>query len=60
MVLVGQGRVFASFSEKKGEEYAENIVVKIKKEKWIDQKLLSVLKSLSPIFEIKIDPDNLL
>lgn len=52
--------IFSSTHEKKGEQFAINIVVKLPKEKWVDQNLFSLLKSLPPHFEIKIDPDNLL
>lgn len=51
---------FNSIHEKKGNQNAVNTVIKIKKEKWPDEKLISLLRSLPPHFEIKIDPDNLL
>ena len=52
--------IFSSIHEKKGEQSAINAVIKLPKEKWPDLFLLSLLKSLSPHFEIKVDPDNLL
>ena len=52
--------IFPSVHEKKGEQSAINVVIKLPKEKWPDQNLLKILKSLPPHFEIKVDPDNLL
>ncbi|MEK7669247.1 MAG: primosomal protein N' [Patescibacteria group bacterium] len=52
--------VFNSIHEKKGEQSAINIVIKLPKENWPEPTLLSILKSLPSHFEIKIDPDNLL
>lgn len=52
--------LFNSIHEKKGEQMAVNVIIKMPKEKWVDNALLSLLKSLSPHFEIKVDPDNLL
>jgi len=52
--------VFNSIHEKRGEQSAINVVIKLPKENWPEPVLLSVLKSLPPHFEIKIDPDNLL
>lgn len=60
--------IFNSVHEKKGEQAAINAVIKIPKEKWPHftetsgdkPNLLSILKSLPPHFEIKVDPDNLL
>jgi primosomal protein N' len=52
--------IFSSPHEKKGEQSAVNAVIKLPKEKWVDLTLLSILKSLLPHFEIKVDPDNLL
>jgi primosomal protein N' len=52
--------IFPSTHEKKGEQAAVNAVIKLPKEKWMDPNLLSLLKSMPPHFEIKVDPDNLL
>jgi primosomal protein N' (replication factor Y) (superfamily II helicase) len=52
--------VFPSTHEKKGEPAAINAVIKLPKNEWPDSSLLSILKSLPPHFEIKVDPDNLL
>lgn len=52
--------IFGSTHEKRGEQSASNAVIKLPKEKWLDENLLSILKSLPPHFEIKVDPDNLL
>ena len=51
---------FSSTHEKKGEASCFNAVIKVKKEDWPDPEISSILKSLPPHFEIKIDPDNLL
>lgn len=51
---------FGSSQEKKGEQAAVNAVVKLPRSSWPHQQILSVLKSLPPHFEIKVDPDNLL
>jgi len=52
--------IFNSIHEKKGEQSAVNIVIKLPNENWPLPTLLSILKSLPSHFEIKIDPDNLL
>lgn len=60
--------VFNSIHEKRGEQAAVNAVIKLKKEDWLAPRssgevgpaLLSLLNSLPPHFEIKVDPDNLL
>lgn len=52
--------IFPSTHEKRGEQAAVNAVIKLPKNDWPDPELLSILKSLSPHFEIKVDPDNLL
>ncbi len=52
--------IFNSIHEKKGKQFAVNIVIKLKKGKWLEENLFSLLKSLPPHFEIKVDPDNLL
>lgn len=52
--------IFNSIHEKKGEQSAVNLVIKLPKESWPEEALLSILKSLPSHFEIKIDPDNLL
>lgn len=52
--------IFASTHEKRGEQAAVNAVIKLPKEKWVDENLSYLLKSLPPHFEIKVDPDNLL
>lgn len=52
--------IFNSMSEKRGEQAAVNAVLKLKKEDWPNEDLLSTLKSLPLNFEIKVDPDSLL
>ncbi len=60
--------IFNSTHEKKGEQSAVNAVIKLPKNEWPaaaeasagKPNLLSLLKSLPPHFEIKVDPDNLL
>jgi primosomal protein N' len=52
--------IFNSTHEKRGEQSAVNAVIKLPKEKWPEENLLKILKSLPPHFEIKVDPDNLL
>lgn len=52
--------IFPSVHEKRGEPVAGNAVIKLPKNQWPEPKLLAILKSLPPHFEIKIDPDNLL
>ena len=51
---------FHSIHEKKGEQMAVNVVIKLPRENWPNEDLLSILKNLPPSFEIKIDPDSLL
>lgn len=51
---------FPSIHEKRGLPAALNAVIKIERVQWPHAPLLSILKSLPPQFEIKIDPDNLL
>ena len=52
--------IFSSSSERAGAPYAENCVIKIKREEWPDASLLSLLRSLPLHVEVKVDPDNLL
>ncbi len=61
--------IFPSAQEKRGEQAAVNAVIKLKKEEWPEQSistggnfygLPSLLSSLPPTYEIKIDPDTLL
>lgn len=52
--------IFHSNYEKKGEPAAINAVLKLGKSDWPDPDLSTLLRSLPPNFEIKIDPDNLL
>ena len=64
--------IFSSVHEKKGQQAATNAVIKLPARhasqgdaggpcsEWPHLKLLSLLKSLPPHFEIKVDPDNLL
>jgi primosomal protein N' len=52
--------IFSSVQEKKGEQSAVNGIIKLRKENWPDNDILSILKSIPPHFEIKVDPDNLL
>ncbi|MFA6269955.1 MAG: primosomal protein N' [Candidatus Paceibacterota bacterium] len=51
---------FPSIHEKKGEPAALNAIIKMSKEKWPEENLIKILKSLPHHFEIKVDPDNLL
>ncbi len=51
---------FPSSSERFGSQYAMNCVIKIKKDLWPHRELISLLRSLPPHFEIKVDSDNLL
>lgn len=52
--------IFPSIHEKKGEQSAVNTVIKLLCSDWPNHNLISLLKSLPPHFEIKVDPDNLL
>lgn len=52
--------IFPSLHEKRGEPAALNAVIKIPRENWPDPNLIGVLRALSPQYEIKVDPDNLL
>jgi primosomal protein N' len=52
--------IFPSLHEKRGEAAALNAVIKIPRENWPDPRLLESLRNLSPQYEIKVDPDNLL
>lgn len=52
--------IFSSVHEKKGEQSANNAVIKMRRESWPENKLIRLLRSLPPHFEIKVDPDNLL
>ncbi len=52
--------IFPSIHEKKGTQVAINAVIKLTHSDWPNPNLVSLLKSLPPHFEIKVDPDNLL
>jgi len=52
--------IFSSTHEKRGEQSAINVVIKLPKNEWPQNNLLGIIKSLPPHFEIKVDPDNLL
>jgi primosomal protein N' len=52
--------IFNSVHEKRGEQSAVNAVIKLPRSDWPDFEIISILKSLPPHFEIKVDPDNLL
>ena len=51
---------FSSSHEKKGEQKAFNVVIKVQKDTWPNQEILNFLRLVPPNFELKIDPDNLL
>ncbi|MEK7634998.1 MAG: primosomal protein N' [Patescibacteria group bacterium] len=60
-ILTDKGAtVFPSTHEKRGEQAAVNAVIKLPRKDWPDSSLLSILKSLPPHFDVKVDPDNLL
>lgn len=52
--------VFNSIHEKRGEQAAVNAVIKLSRNAWPEDELLSLLRSLPPQYEIKVDPDSLL
>lgn len=52
--------IFPSIHEKRGEQVALNAVIKLTLQDWPNLSLVSILRSLPPHFEIKVDPDNLL
>jgi primosomal protein N' (replication factor Y) len=51
---------YPSFIEEKRGVYREHILLRLKPEVWIDEKLLAILRSLPPFFDIAVDPDSLL
>ena len=55
-----QPAIFSSIHEKKGAQAAVNAVLKVATPNWPDPNLLRLLHTLSPFYEIKVDPDNLL
>lgn len=52
--------IFPSLPRKPLEKNPLAMVIKVPKEKWVDQKLLAALRSLPPHVSIEVDPDNLL
>lgn len=52
--------IFSSLHEKKGEVAAINGVIKLPRGTWPDPDIIYKLQTLTPQFEIKVDPDNLL
>lgn len=60
MLAKTEAAIFPSMHEKRGEQAAVNAVIKLPRLDWPDHKLLSLLRSLPPHFEIKVDPDSLL
>ncbi|MCX6703808.1 MAG: hypothetical protein NTV02_03945 [Candidatus Zambryskibacteria bacterium] len=52
--------LFESFHKGANQTYVVHGLLVLEKDEWIEQTLLSKLRSLSPLFQIKIDPDSLL
>ena len=52
--------VFPAFSSDAKGRSVLHMLIKLPREKWVDQGLLAKLRSLPPFFEIRIDPENLL
>ena len=65
-----QPEIFSGFLPKNKEKYITNTLIKIEPKKWslpelslgsfIDQKLYNLLSSLPPIYEVSVDPEDLL
>ncbi len=51
---------YPSFIETKHGVYREHMLLRLKPEVWIDEKLLGLLRRLPPFFDIAVDPDSLL
>jgi len=52
--------VFPAFTSKVRGKYVMHALIKIKRERWPDEKLLSLLRALPPSVAINIDPEHLL
>jgi len=52
--------VYPAFAPGTKGAYSMNILLKIKKGEWVDEKLLQILHSLPPSFTVKVDPGDLL
>ncbi|MCK5096181.1 MAG: primosomal protein N' [Candidatus Pacebacteria bacterium] len=51
---------FPAFIQKIKGKYRMHMLIKLNKQHWVDKKLLLVLRSLPPSFNINVDPENLL
>ena len=51
---------YASFTKGAKSCYRGNVLIRLPKNIWIDEHLLSFLRSLPPLYTVKIDPENLL
>lgn len=52
-------RVYPSLAEKTG-TYKINALLALERDKWIDENLLRILRSLPPSFTVEVDPESLL
>jgi primosomal protein N' len=52
--------LFESFHRGTDKNYTVHGLLMLERDEWVDKTLLSKLRSLSPEFQIKIDPDSLL
>ena len=52
--------VYPAFTPGNKGIYSVNALLKIEREKWVDEKLLQILHSLPPAFTVKVDPGDLL
>lgn len=52
--------VFPAFTETIKSNYVLHGLIRVQREKWVDENLLFKLRSLKPQIEVRIDPDSLL
>jgi len=52
--------IFPAFTSKVGGRYIQHVLVRIEKERWPDETLLEIIKSLPPSFEVRVNPESIL
>lgn len=61
MLLEGYEHIsFPAFIQEMKGQYRMNVLIKMERGAWIDEKLSHVLKSLPPNFTVRIDPEDIL
>jgi len=51
---------FTGFAPKRGGKRAENLLIKLDPDAWVDDHLLEILRGLPPSFVVNVDPEDLL